>query len=255
MEEKRMVLVRKNLDLKRSRKCKYGRKKSGACKKKPGPKRSRKVKMAFRFPVPEKCKRKRPVYLNPVLMKDPYAPYNLCFLNDKGKENIWIPIALQIGSEPIELFGFYIFVITGQEPDTVYISAESAKSRKSREYYVCGGSLDKNNIAIAKELDKKTPTRKKKTIHHTNVGKGNDVICAGEISFSGKSVLSINNKSGHYRPRENCLNYALCLLEEIGYGVEGVKISRQSTDLSKLVIVTYGKDRAAEYGYFRLENS
>jgi len=75
--------------------------------------------------------------------------------------------------------------------------------------------------------------------HHDLAGNA-PVLAAGEIFFSDGRLLSINNRSGHYRPPPECLRVVLSLLQSKGakttvpfnefhYAARGTRVARPDT--------------------------
>ena len=73
--------------------------------------------------------------------------------------------------------------------------------------------------------------------HHHDLAGNAPVVAAGEIFFSDGRLLSINNRSGHYRPPPECLKIVLSLLQSKGaktivpfkefhYAARGTRVAR-----------------------------
>jgi len=63
----------------------------------------------------------------------------------------------------------------------------------------------------------KAPRPFKEMLNHDNLVKGKNILCGGELLVNRDGSITINNKSGHYRPSYECLYYAKRLFERNGY--------------------------------------
>jgi hypothetical protein len=63
----------------------------------------------------------------------------------------------------------------------------------------------------------KAPRPFKEMLNHDNLVKGKNILCGGELFLNRDGSITINNKSGHYRPSYECLYYAKHLFERNGY--------------------------------------
>ena len=66
--------------------------------------------------------------------------------------------------------------------------------------------------------------------HHSSFVKGMPVLAAGEIKFFDGRIVSLNNKSGHYKPDQESLDLPLSFFHEAGVRIEPEAIERFSPD-------------------------
>jgi len=155
------------------------------------------------------CAKPNKVYRNAI--RDFQSTMKLC--SEDGEEAV--PKTL---SGPIR--DSILWAIPADEPDTV-------------KYYPIRPYL---TYEPCKEDEKLRPDGSKRTtnmIHHNYLVQGKPVICAGE-SFASLEGRSLSNKSGHYTPDNECLDYAKCLFEAKGvpirvlYEKKGGKATRKA---------------------------
>ena len=104
--------------------------------------------------------------------------------------------------------------------DTIYINGIKAHGEFT---YV----LDKSgNIIFGKRCNPNDST--KRSPHPTLIGgKNPEVQCAGMITFSQGKIVSINNRSGHFRPHEKSLEKVERVLDSL-YKTNPLVFSKKS---------------------------
>ena len=67
------------------------------------------------------------------------------------------------------------------------------------------------------------PKIKINMMHHDNLlPRGEEIVCGGEFRYKN-NVLEVNNRSGHYSPRPECLLVARQLFQDLGF--ESIKLT------------------------------
>ena len=145
---------------------------------------------------------------------DKSCMYNLCYRTDNDETEINVEYNKLINNDDNVIPGFrYIYVIRKDAPQTVYYMNETESYYSDKTYYVCDES--------ARGIDGKKGWygRTRKRINHNCLAHNTNIICGGEFELidSQSNTLRINNQSGHYQPNRECLNYAKCIFESLGY--------------------------------------
>jgi hypothetical protein len=99
----------------------------------------------------------------------------------------------------LEIDETYIFAIAVSEPKNIYIHPES---KKKKVYCEPTGTT----------MYKSTPLT-----HNCLVIDNEAVISAGTLTLTNQNTIEISNRSGHYKPSFESLDYVECLLNEKGF--------------------------------------
>ena len=115
----------------------------------------------------------------------------------------------------------------------------NSKTPNGKYLYVIRKSNPKRIFMIDKKLEKEYK------IHHNILSEDSNVIIAGEITIKD-NLISIDNHSGHYRPKNVCLNYLKDLMINI-YGFKYISTNKkQLKDFLKITMIfdnNLGEDR------------
>jgi len=101
-----------------------------------------------------------------------------------------------------------IWVVPRNDPLHIHFSFMFPTDRPLDDYfYVCSDTTYKINM-----------------MHHDNLlPKGDEIVCGGEFSYNlYEKALIVNNRSGHYAPRPECLLIANQLFQDLGF--ESIKL-------------------------------
>lgn len=101
-----------------------------------------------------------------------------------------------------------IWVVPRNDPLHIYFTFKFPNERVLDEYfYVCSDTKYKINM-----------------MHHDNLlPKGEEIVCGGEFAFKTYTkTLFLDNHSGHYAPRPECLLIANQLFQDLGF--ESIKL-------------------------------
>jgi len=81
------------------------------------------------------------------------------------------------------------------------------------------------SIIVPADLSLRAPLRRASRLYHNDLVYGKDVLCAGMLVVLKKErKLKINNHSGHYQPKPECLQLVKKLLNDLGY--ENVEVRK-----------------------------
>ena len=172
------------------------------------------------------------------------ADIHLCCIEDiKQRYNLPFDIAAVATYAPIPQFGPFLealseaaraelLVSVGRDGRLMYANTgEPVVPRSGNSCTYLFVMLPSAGIYVRAE----TPL-----VFHHDLADNAPVVAAGEIFFSDGRLLSINNRSGHYRPPPECLRVVLSLLQSKGaqttvpfkefhYAARGTRVARPDT--------------------------
>ena len=146
-----------------------------------------------KHPIPEQIR-----------LEEDVEKHGVCYVN-KHKQHLKLPIPYELlnsrnqeFNNPLNVGILYLWVITYDEPNKVYISRVSPnemidpQERMNRYlFYPCNRINDPYSIVDI--------------IFHNYLAGGREIICGGELRLLKPGHLEISNKSGHYEPSYVCL--------------------------------------------------
>jgi len=77
---------------------------------------------------------------------------------------------------------------------------------------------------LIKQLDEETGAKENKTLLHSSMNAGKEVICAGELIIENGNLKAINTSSGHYKPKLFNVYKMLCHFANKGVDLSQVKV-------------------------------